>query len=857
MSNVTSLLIQPLNSLEYVEALFTNLNKGNTVEQVTQLHSGEDVFNVASSKGWYTGPAYVPNHSDDIAQILYTSGTTGTPKAVNISHRALANTTHRLIEIMELTSEIKEYIGVPVNYSFGFGRCRAVSLAGGHFYLPEKFDPFEIAEMLKEDQINAISAVPSLWRVLLSAAALFPPEIGDKVRWIEIGSQYMSEAEKRQLADLFPKANIVQHYGLTEASRSTFLKIHERKALDSVGKPYFADVEIKVTSKGRIAIKGPHTASAIVSEESTKSYNHLADWFETTDLGEIIDGYLYFKGRDDDVINCGGVKLSPEMLEEDIFRQTGINMSDYAIFKFNDDLRGEMPAIAIVKSASQSLDIITGALNKALEYKKLELSSLLKTITVDEIPRTDTNKVKRKALTQYLEKNDAATEENLPQVSVEADDFEGIITQAFKDILKIETVSQEDSFKSLGGDSLATLMLMIQLEKRGLPKDEISWLLDGLTVKEVIDKKRQKENKEVSETDSQKATKHKAFLTKNENLALYVNRGLFVLINVLAHWTAGVFERLPQSLQGVNDHLAVLFNSGTTGFALIFGFSFGAHAVSLREQSIGSLKVAAIKNIKILFAGMLLLAILRLWSSTVTGSSLSALTVANSFYSVLYFYFFAVMTFPLLIYLTKKYTFFPVSAMTLFFAFWLISLLIKDAEIPPSNNPIVQLGVLLITAKYNYFGMMAIALAGAVVGYFLRTKEAQQPNVKKRLQVSGMFLIVALYLGTTLGELEYWFSWPTSTIYMSFIGLYLAVIVLLDTAILTLLSRGVQGVFVNIIKLAGALGLLAFPIFVLHELVLPAVRVFEGYGYSSIKYIPLLLFFAITGYMTKKVIKVV
>ena len=857
MSIVKSLLIQPLNSLEYVDALFTNLNDGNTVEQLTQQHTGEEVFKLASSKGWYNGPAYIPNNSDDIAQILYTSGTTGTPKAVHISHRALSNTTKRLIQIMEITSEIKEYIGVPVNYSFGFGRCRAVSLVGGTFFLPEKFDPFEIAQMLKDDHINAISAVPSLWRVLLSASSLFSSDIGEKVRWIEIGSQYMSEAEKSALADLFPNAKIVQHYGLTEASRSTFLKIHERKALDSVGKPYFADVELKVTSKGRIAIKGPHTASAIVSEESTKSYNHLADWFETTDLGEIIDGYLYFKGRDDDIINCGGVKLSPEMLEEDIFRQTGIDMSDYAIFKFNDDLRGEMPAIAIVRSASQNLDIITRALNKALEYKNLELSSLLKTITVDEIPRTDTNKVKRKVLTQYIKKIEAGTEENQPRESKIAVDFEDTITQAFKDILKVETVTQQDSFKSLGGDSLATLMLMIQLEKRGLPKDEISWLLDGLTVKEVILKKRQKENKEYSETGSQQATKHKAFLTKNENLALYVSRGLFVLINVLAHWSAGVFERLPQTLQGVNDNLAILFNSGTTGFALIFGFSFGAHAVSLKQQSIASLKVAAIKNIKILFVGMLLLAILRLWSSTVTGSTLSGLAIANSFYSVLYFYFFAVMTFPILIYFTNKYTLLPVSAITLLFALWLISLLIKGADISPSNNPIIQLGVLLITAKYNYFGMMAIALAGAVVGYFLRTKEAQQPNVKMRLQASVMLLVVALYFGTTLGELEYWFSWPTSNIYMSFIFLYLAVIVLLDTVILSLLSRNVQGAFVHIIKIAGALGLLAFPIFVLHELVLPGVRVIEGYGYSSMKYIPLLLFFAVTGYMMKKVIKVV
>lgn len=130
---------------------------------------------------------------------------------------------------MEMTSEIKEYVGIPVNYSFGFGRCRAISLVDGKFYVPEKFDPLEIVRMLEADEINAISAVPSLWRVLLSFSDLITQELAKKVYWIEIGSQYMAAEEKLKLAELFPNAKIVQHYGLTEASRTTFLKIHEKK----------------------------------------------------------------------------------------------------------------------------------------------------------------------------------------------------------------------------------------------------------------------------------------------------------------------------------------------------------------------------------------------------------------------------------------------------------------------------------------------------------------------------------------------------------------------------------------------------------------------------------------------------
>ena len=186
--------------------------------------------------GWYKGEAYTPQYLDSAAQLLYTSGTEGTSKGVVISHKALANTTERLIKVMKMTSEIREYIGVPVNFSFGFGRCRAVSCVGGEFFLPSNgFNPIEISEMLEKDEINAISAVPSLWRLVLETPELFA-ETGKKVRWIEIGSQYMSANEKRQMKSIFPNAIIVQHYGLTQASRSTFLEIHKEEThLESVG----------------------------------------------------------------------------------------------------------------------------------------------------------------------------------------------------------------------------------------------------------------------------------------------------------------------------------------------------------------------------------------------------------------------------------------------------------------------------------------------------------------------------------------------------------------------------------------------------------------------------------------------
>lgn len=177
-----------------------------------------------------------------IAQVVFSSGTEGRPKAIAISRAALADVEDRLLEVMEITDEIREYIGVPVSYSFGLGRARVVARAGGSFFLPERFDPVEIREMLAAGEINAISAVPSLWRLLLAQPG-FLGDLGARVRWIEIGSQYMSGPEKATLREIFPRARIVQHYGLTEASRTSFLRIDgaAEAVLDSVGQTHRPD----------------------------------------------------------------------------------------------------------------------------------------------------------------------------------------------------------------------------------------------------------------------------------------------------------------------------------------------------------------------------------------------------------------------------------------------------------------------------------------------------------------------------------------------------------------------------------------------------------------------------------------
>lgn len=207
-----------------------------------------------------------PRLSDAPAQIVFSSGTEGRPKAILLSHRNLADAVVRLNAAMGVTAEIREYVGVPVTYSFGLGRARAVAAVGGEIFLPDRFDPGQIRAMLEADQINAISAVPSLWRMILSDPGAIGAA-GQKVRWIEIGSQYMSAADKLAMRRLFPKARIVQHYGLTEASRTSFLDISTapEEVLEFVGCAQDL-VTLRITDEGAIAIRGDHVALGLICE---------------------------------------------------------------------------------------------------------------------------------------------------------------------------------------------------------------------------------------------------------------------------------------------------------------------------------------------------------------------------------------------------------------------------------------------------------------------------------------------------------------------------------------------------------------------------------------------------------------
>ena len=439
----------------------------------------------AAGSGWGRLP-YTPPHDDAVAQILFTSGTTGEAKGIALTNANIADTTQRLTAVMGLDASVREYVGVPVYYSFGIGRCRAVSAAGGAWYIPPRgFDPIEIAAMLKAGEINAISAVPTLWRLVLAAPDAIAP-YASVVKWIEIGSQPMSRAEKEGLKALFPAAVIVQHYGLTEASRATFLSIHAHSgaALDSVGVATGA-AEVKLSADQRIMIRGPHVAPLALTGAGYRTLTDPDGWLTTEDLGALEDGQLIFRGRADDLINCGGVKILPDALEAAIRADLGL-AGGLAVARLPDPLRGDAILVAFVPQGGLDAGAVQAAALRAAEQIGLQAAGALKVLEIAEIPVTDTGKVRRQTLADlYASPPPTTTASADGQPAGDLMGLEGQLLAIWREALGRDDVTVSQGFYDVGGDSLSAVGVALGMEKAGFPPELAHGIFDGLSIAEI------------------------------------------------------------------------------------------------------------------------------------------------------------------------------------------------------------------------------------------------------------------------------------------------------------------------------------------------------------------------------------
>lgn len=788
---------------------------------------------------------YRPDSSDAPAQIVFTSGTEGMPKPIVLSHRNLADTVARLNDIMGITGEIREYIGVPVTYSFGLGRVRAVSAVGGRFFLPERFDPTEIRTMLEAGEINAISAVPSLWQTILSH-----PEVigaaGAEVRWIEIGSQHMSGADKATIKALFPNAKIVQHYGLSEASRATFLDISTTQggALESVGMATHSG-EVRINSEGAIELRGDHVAlGQLGTGGEITPLTDTDGWLITRDRGEIEDQQLYYLGRLDNQINVSGVKLAAEALERDINDLVTGASEQFAITSVPDAMRGHAVLLAIEDRVADLAGLIEAAAKISLERRGIAPGGALQVLRLETLPRTNTDKVQRSALRKLNQKNTEKSSPPSATINRDLTPAEHTLIETWRKVVGDIDITSDQTFYDAGGDSLSSVQIGIVMEAAHYNRAAVRATLEGRTVQAVALLAEQ-------DTVTPNCTNTLPEQTV-KSWAISLTRGIMVLSVLLSHWGPGFFGQFDIADQAERA-ISIFYRMGTPGFATIFGIGIGFFMLPGFIDKRSSVMARLHSSLLLVLIGIVLKAALELVHNRVLGQPLSGLSLAHAIYGVLVYYALMLASagiwLPLLARL--RHPFLPLLfAMPLFWIGWQIAVSIVPAA---QQDSILELPRLMMIAGYNVFKLTALAAAGMAAGFWLSTQSDPREAGRKLLAAGALgALICILILLQSYGTDAFaqrknpaFVSLPGLMLY-SFLGLFMLGVFLK----LVLAWTHLPALLRIMLQILIVIGGLALPIYVFHGLVIPARDTLELVGFSGALAlaIPMTLFVALAGY---------
>ena len=358
-------------------------------------------FNLSSTNSFYL---------EDTADILFTTGTTGFPKGVMLSHKNIVAGAINTNQFILNDKTDREIVPLPLHHAFGLRRVRANLYTGGSVILIEGFlFPDRIYNAIEQWNATGLSIVPEGFNVLLRLSGDTLGNYKTKLKYMEIGSSAMSVDKKQHLMKLLPQTKLCMHYGLTEAAANIFTEFHRDKdRLSSLGKAS-PNISIKINDDeenecapyeiGEIMVHGDVVMQGYWNDPELTESTLSDNWVHTGDLGlKDEEDYIYIKGRKDDIINIGGEKVSPLEIESAINEHSDI-IESACISAGNKDRLGSQVIIAFIVSKDKTelnkQELVEFLRNKLEEYKipkKFEF--------ISNLPKTPTGKIQREKLRQ-------------------------------------------------------------------------------------------------------------------------------------------------------------------------------------------------------------------------------------------------------------------------------------------------------------------------------------------------------------------------------------------------------------------------------------------------------------------------
>ena len=370
-----------------VETLNSN-STGSIIDKAAS--SPEDFQTVARSK-------------DDLAALLYTSGTTGKSKGAMLTQTNLLSNGNTLMEEWQFSKKDVLLHALPLFHTHGLFVATNVMLsAGGSMIFLPKFDLDNIINNLPKS--SAMMGVPTFYTRLLGDNR-FNRNLVEHIRLFVSGSAPLLSETHIQFEKITGH-RILERYGMTETNMNTSNPYNGERRAGTVGLP-LPGVELKITDPettkelsineiGQIEVRGPNVFRGYWKmPEKTEAELRKNGFFITGDLGKIDeDGYVHILGRDKDLIISGGYNIYPKELEEIIDDQAGVLES--AVIGVPHPDFGETPVAVIVSETeiTPELEVIESNLSKSLaRYKHPR-----KLLWIDQLPRNTMGKVQKNIL---------------------------------------------------------------------------------------------------------------------------------------------------------------------------------------------------------------------------------------------------------------------------------------------------------------------------------------------------------------------------------------------------------------------------------------------------------------------------
>lgn len=372
---------------------------------VTTLELSDDP--VTDDEARRCDPAVSETRDDDTAAILLTSGTTGLPKGVVLSHRVLLGNATGALERLDLLPSDRLAVAVGFHFTSALSHFLVASLAGASFAGTEtKLLPAGLVDHLRETGSNAFGGSPLQARWLADWAA----ERALELNWLMTSGDNMPAAISSQLLERLPGLRLRVVYGLTEVGGRFCVLAAEQEPdrLKTVGRPIAgvqavavdeAGKDLAPGTQGEIYVRGNLLFDGYMNEAEATARTLTSLGLKTGDIGVVhADGNLELAGRADDVFKSAGIKVSCQVIADAILSLE--RFADCAVVPYDDPMVGAVPCCAYVLHPGDTFD--RGTLLRELR-KRLPANHIPRRfVEVRSIPRTGSGKLRRGALRDTL-----------------------------------------------------------------------------------------------------------------------------------------------------------------------------------------------------------------------------------------------------------------------------------------------------------------------------------------------------------------------------------------------------------------------------------------------------------------------